>query len=79
MNHSLGNKLRSFVGYKTKQWDLNLPQEKFSYNSSINRSIGKSLFLVVCGRNPMHVLDLVQLLLGDKISDDGESFVEHIQ
>ena len=27
----------------------------------------------------MGVLDLVQLPLGDRISDDGEAFAEHIQ
>ena len=56
-----------------------LPQAEFAYNSSINRSIGKSPFLVVYGRNPMGVLDLVKLALVDRINDDGEAFAEHIQ
>jgi hypothetical protein len=45
----------------------------------VNRSTNKSQFLVVYGRNPMGVVDLVQMPLGDRINDDGESFVEHIQ
>jgi hypothetical protein len=45
----------------------------------MNISTSKSPFQVVCGRNPMGVLDLVQLPLGDRINDDGEAFVEHIQ
>ena len=79
MNQSLGNLLRSIVGEKPKQWDLAFPQAKFAHNSSVNRSTGKSPFQVVYGRNPTSVLDLVPLPLGDKISDDGEAFAEHIQ
>ena len=56
-----------------------LLQVEFSFNSSVNRSTGKSPFQVVYGINPMGVLYLVQLPLEDKISDDGEAFVEHIQ
>jgi hypothetical protein len=79
VNQSLGNMLWSIVGEKPKQQDLSLPQEEFSYNSSVNRSTGKSPFQVVYCRNPMGVLDLVQLPLGDRINDDGEEFAEHIQ
>jgi hypothetical protein len=79
VNQSLGNLLRSLVGENPKQWDLDLPQAKFSYNSLMNISTGKSPFQVVYGRNPMGVLYLVQLLLGDRIIDDGEAFVKHIQ
>jgi hypothetical protein len=42
MNHSLGNLLHNIVGEKPKQWDLDLPQVKFSYNILLNRSTGKS-------------------------------------
>jgi hypothetical protein len=45
----------------------------------MNRSTGKSPFKVVYDRNPMGVLDLVHLPLGDRINDDGEAFSEHIQ
>ena len=58
---------------------MDLPQAEFSYTSLVNRSVRKSPFQVVYGRNPMGVLDLVQLPLGDKISDDGEAFAEQIQ
>jgi hypothetical protein len=79
INQSLGNLLRSIVGENPKQWDLSLPQEEFAYNSLVNRSIGKYPFQVVYIINPMGVLDLVQLLLGDRINDDGEAFAENIQ
>jgi hypothetical protein len=75
----LGNLLRSIVGENPKQWDLALPQGEFTYNSSVNGSTGKYPFEVVYDRNPIGFLDLVQLLLGDRISDDGEAFAEHIQ
>ena len=58
---------------------MDLSQVEVSYNSSVNRSIGKYPFSVVYGRNPMVVLDLVQLPLGDVINDHMEAFVEHIQ
>ena len=78
VNHSLGNLLRCIVGEKPKQWDLTLPQAKFSYNSSLNRSTGKSPFQVVYGHNPQGVLNLVQIPLGDRVSDYGEAFAEQL-
>ena len=36
--------LRSYVGKNLKQWELILPQIKFSYNRSIHKTIGKSPF-----------------------------------
>jgi hypothetical protein len=79
VNQSLGNLLRSIVEEKPNQWDSNLPQAEFAYNSLVNRYTSKSSFQVVYGINPMGVLDLVQLPLWDKINDDGEAFAEHIQ
>ena len=78
VNRSLGNLLCCIVGEKPKQWDLALPQEEFSYNSLVNRSTSKSPFQVVYGHNPQGILDLVQLPLGDRVSDDGEAFVEQL-
>lgn len=78
VNRSLGNLLQSIFGEKPKHWDLALPQEEFAYNSSMNRSTGKSPFHIFYGQNASGVLDLLQLPLGDRISDDGEVFSEHI-
>ena len=44
----------------------------------MNRSTGKSSFQVVYGHNPQGVLDLVQLPLGESVSDDGEAFAEQL-
>ena len=78
VNRNLGNLLRCIVGEKPKQWDLALPQAEFSYNNSVNISTGKSPFQVVYGHNPQGVLDLVQLPLRDRVSDDGEAFAEQL-
>ena len=79
VNKSVGDLLWRIVEDNPKQWDLVSPQVEFSYNSLVNRSTSKSPFQVDYGRNSMGVLDLVQLLLGDRIGNDGEVFVEHIQ
>ena len=44
----------------------------------MNRSTGKSPFQVIYGHNPQGVLNLVQLPLGDRVSDDGEAFAEQL-
>ncbi|GJZ58874.1 RNA-directed DNA polymerase [Tanacetum coccineum] len=62
VNQSLGNRLRSLIGDNAKQWDLVLPQVKFAYNRSVNRTPGKSPFEFVYGRNPITPLDLVPVL-----------------
>ena len=55
-----------------------MPQAKFYYNSSINRSIEKSSFQIFYGQNAQGALDLLSLPLRDKISDDEVSFIEHL-
>ena len=59
VNQSLGNLLRSIVEEKPNQWDSNLPQAEFAYNSLVNRYTSKYSFQVVYGINTMGVLDLV--------------------
>ena len=44
MNRSLGNILRSLVSEHKKQWDQALPQAKFTYNDSRNKSTRLSPF-----------------------------------
>nr|GFA26772.1 transposon Ty3-G Gag-Pol polyprotein [Tanacetum cinerariifolium] len=62
VNRSLENLLRSLIGDNAKQWDLILPQAEFAYNSSVNRTTGKSPFEVMYGRNLITPLDLVHVL-----------------
>jgi hypothetical protein len=56
-----------------------LPQAEFAYNSSINRSTGKSTFQIVYGANPKGIVDLVDLPIDPYLSRDATYFVENIQ
>lgn len=79
VNRSLGNMLRCLVGNHAKSWDLIIPQAEFAYNNSVNRTIKKTPFEAAYGLKPQHVLDLVPLPLGTRVSDDGEAFADHIR
>ena len=49
VNKSLGNLLRTLVGEHIGSWDLKLSIVEFAYNSSVNRTIGKSPHEIVYG------------------------------
>jgi hypothetical protein len=55
VSKSLGNLLRSLVTEHHNQWDQILPQAKFAYNDSPNRSTGKSPFQILYGMQPRGV------------------------
>jgi hypothetical protein len=58
VNRSLGDLLRSLVTEHHSQWDNILPQVEFTYNDSVNRSIGKSPFKTIYGTQPRGVSEL---------------------
>jgi hypothetical protein len=58
VNRSLGDLLRSLVTEHHSSWDNVLPQEKFAYNDSVNRRIGKSPFEIIYGKQPRGVSEL---------------------
>uniref|UniRef100_A0A6V7QV19 Integrase catalytic domain-containing protein n=1 Tax=Ananas comosus var. bracteatus TaxID=296719 RepID=A0A6V7QV19_ANACO len=71
--------LRCLVGNYAKSWDAIISQAEFAYNNSVNRTIKKTPFEAAYGLKPQHVLDLVPLPLGARVSDDGEAFADHIR
>ena len=78
VNRSLGNLLRCLAGERPKQWDLLLPQAEFAYNSSINRSTGKTPFESLYGRPIPHFLDRTPLPIHTHSSATAEDYVQHI-
>nr|GEW36483.1 reverse transcriptase [Tanacetum cinerariifolium] len=79
VNQSLGNILCSLIRDNAKQWDLILPQAKFAYNGSVNRTIGKIPFEVVYGRNLITPLYLVPVPEVGWFSEEGADQSEQIK
>ena len=78
VNRSLGNLLKCLIGENVKTWESILPIAKFSYNNSINRSIGMSPFEVVHGYTPRRPLDLLPMSLHDRVSMSAVEFASHM-
>ena len=56
-----------------------LPQAKFAYNNSINKSTGKSPFQIVYGNSPRTASELRQLDKGEISSTKAKEFTEHLK
>jgi hypothetical protein len=78
VNINLGNILRSLVGGNTREWDHVLAQVEFTYNDSLNRSIGMSPFHILHGMHPRGVSELRDLGKLEKRSAYGEDFATAI-
>ncbi|CAB4295196.1 unnamed protein product [Prunus armeniaca] len=74
-----GTDLKCLVGSNVKTWDLIIPQAEFAYNNSVNRSTKKTSFEAAYGLKPQHVLDLVPLPQGMRVSNEGEGFANHMK
>jgi hypothetical protein len=79
VNISLGNLLRSLVIEHHNQWDQIMPQAKFAYNDSPNRSTGKSPFQILYGMQPRGVYELRDLEQSDIRSVGVEDFAAEMQ
>ena len=64
---------------KPKGWDMILPQAKFAYNNSVNRSTGKSSFQIVYGSSPINAFELRQLDKGEISSAEAEEFSKYLK
>jgi hypothetical protein len=76
VNRSLGDVLRSLVTEHHSQWDHILPQAKFAYSDSINRSTGKIPFQIVHGMKPNGVSELKYSEHNEFKSASAEDFAE---
>ena len=56
-----------------------LPQAKFAYNWSKNRTTGLSPFEIVYGHNPSGVLDLAPIPLEGRLNPKADEIVEHLR
>jgi hypothetical protein len=79
INRSLGNLLRCLTKQYTQSWDLLLPQVEFSFNDSLNRSIGKTPFQIVYAMHPKGPMELRELPNDFKVSAKGEELAEMIK
>jgi hypothetical protein len=61
------------------QWDHILPQSKFSYNDSSNRSTGQSPFQIVYGMQPRGVYELKYSERNEFRSASAEDFAESMK
>jgi hypothetical protein len=76
VNRSLGDLLRSLVFEHHSQWDHIMPRAEFTYNDSLNRSIGKSPFHIVYGMQPRGVSELNDSEQNEFRSASVEDFAE---
>ena len=78
VNRSLGNLLRFLTKKYLQIGDTILPQEKFSFNDSINRSTSTTPFQAVYGLHLKGPLDLRELPIDFRIATQGQELVELI-
>ena len=79
MNRSLGNLLRFSIGDKPSKWEMVFAQAKFSYNNSVNWSIGKKPFEIVTRMHPRGISDLRNIASEEKRSAAREEFVDFME
>jgi hypothetical protein len=79
VNQILGDVLRSLVVECHSRWDQILPQAKFSYKDSPNRSKGQSPFHIMYGIQLRGVYELRDLEQSEFRSDRVEEFAANMQ
>jgi len=62
---------RAIIQKNLKNYEDYLPFIEFSYNYSVYSTVNYSPFKIVYGFNPLTPLDLIHLLVDEKVSLDG--------
>ena len=78
VNRSLGNLLRTLVGEYRGSWDLKLATAEFAYNTTVNRTIGKSPHEIVYDFRPRQPIYLIPIFDHIKASDFASLFASHV-
>ena len=78
VKRSLKNLLRYFIDVNLRNWDLILPIAEFACNSSVNMSIGMSLFEVVHVYKFRKPIDLISMTHHPRISEFASVFASHV-
>lgn len=80
--------LRGLVRTAPKQWDTQLPQAEFAYNSMANHSMGLAPFHIVYTKAPNHLVDLATVTspkntkaenLADHIYQLHQQVIQHLE
>jgi hypothetical protein len=79
VNRSLGDLLRSLVTKHHSNWDQILPQARFVYNDSVNRSTSKSPFQILYGTQPRGFSEVRESEQAETSSTRAEEFTEAMQ
>ena len=78
VNRSLGNLLRCLVRDYEKTWPSILDIAEFAYNSSVNRTTGRTPFEILLGVQPKRPIDLMSLPPQARVSIEADEFLRHI-
>lgn len=76
VNKVLGNLLRCLTKEYSQTWEAIIPQAKYAYNYSVNRTTGKSTFEVEYGMHPRGICELKDLGAMEFRSGHAEDFTQ---
>ena len=77
-NRTLSALLRVLIKKNIKEWEECLPIAEFAYNRARHSTTGKSWFQVIYGFNPLSPLDILPLLLQERINMDASARMNHL-
>ena len=79
VNRTSSTLLRALIKKNLRTWKECLPHVEFAYNHAKHSASKFSLFEIVYGFNPLSPLDLMPLLLSERVSLDGQKKAELVK